>query len=104
VARERTFQLHLKDGVQVRVRFRSEKGQVTDFTVQLETRLNGGWLAVVRYDNAHGRPHRDVMDRSGKQIEKTWLLGTANEILTFSINDVTNHWERYLSRFLENGG
>ena len=73
-------------------------GTVTEVVVQLELRLGDEWLGVVRYDNTHGRPHKDVMNRSGKQVEGAWLLGTLNEVLTISIDDLTENAECNLSR------
>jgi hypothetical protein len=52
------------DGERMRVRFNKEHGIVLDFTVQYETPRRstpGHHYAVVRYDTAHDRPHRDLL-------------------------------------------
>jgi hypothetical protein len=55
----------------VRVRIWLERGQVVRFTVQYETTgpdLADDPIPVVRYDTAHGVPHRDRLDRRGREI------------------------------------
>jgi hypothetical protein len=98
---DRDFQLILADGVRMRVRFRQDRNDITEFVVQLETWRYGEWSPVVRYDNAHGRPHLDLIDRWGRERRKIWLTGTNNDVLTEAMNDVRLHWESHLSRFEE---
>ena len=33
--------------------------------MQYETRLEGKWFPVVRYDTEHGFAHRDLLDKKG---------------------------------------
>jgi hypothetical protein len=47
------------------IRFKSE---VLRFVVQYETKFEGKWLPVVRYDTEHGYAHRDILIR--KAISK----------------------------------
>jgi len=82
----------------------SVNGRIRHFCVQLEVRENGVWLPVVRYDTAHGFAHRDILDRSGKNIEKTPLFGMDyNDALTFAESDLKANWEFYKHLF-EKGG
>ena len=63
--------------------------------VQLEVN-EGGWKPAVRYNFAHGKPHRDLIPKKGKK-QKTWLEGrNLNEILTFAEVDIKSHWKKYL--------
>ena len=78
----------------------SDRGVITNFVVQYEL-LNGGkWLPVIRYDNAHGFAHKDLINPDGSK-EKL-LLGTAdlNEALTMADMDIQENWQRYRERFL----
>jgi len=60
-----------------------------------------GW-AVVRYDNAHGFAHRDVLDPAGNLVEKKVLkLGTLAEVLEFAEQDLSDRFEWYAERFLK---
>ncbi len=80
----------------VRVRER-----IVFFRVQLETRVGGVWLPVVRYDTAHGFAHRDLLDQKGR-AEKTPLFNQdLNDALTFAEKDLKTNWRYYKQRFLE---
>ena len=82
---ERSHVIFLDNSVRIRIRFRKDGNQILEFVVQLETRLNQEWVAVIRYDSAHGKPHVDTIDRWGREVDKKWLEGTTNESLTLGI-------------------
>jgi hypothetical protein len=98
---ERDFTEPLAENVRLRARFRTDRRMVVEFVVQLEVYLNGEWRAVIRYDNAHGKPHLDILDRWGRQKHKHWIVGSNNQILTEGMNDIRLHWVQYVSRFVE---
>lgn len=100
--RDKEFFRPLPNGDAIRVRFDAERGSVTAFTAQYEVWAAGAWRPSVRYDSAHGRPHRDTLDWAGNVIAKEWLPeGTgANEALTFAESDMTAHGDRYRDEFL----
>ena len=88
----------------LRLRFRigTKKGHVVEFLVQLELQVDGEWKPVVRYDNAHDFPHRDVLDPEGNEIEKKDLnLGTLDEVLEYAEQDLLDRYEWYVERFLK---
>ncbi len=89
------------DGLEwIRVRLATASGHVTTFTVQYETLLDGRRLAVVRYDNAHGFCHRDILDRRGNVIDKRLVLGTPAEVATLGKQDIVANWRHYQAAFL----
>jgi hypothetical protein len=88
----------------VRVRIWLERGQVVRFTVQYETtgpNLADDPLPVVRYDTAHGLPHRDRLDRRGREIGKDFLSSALElwEALNYAERDVRQNWPRYRQEF-----
>lgn len=88
----------------LRFRIRTRKGRVIEFVVQLELFTGGNWKPVVRYDNAHGFAHRDVLDPAGNLVEKKALkLGTLAEVLEFAEQDLSDRFEWYAERFLKMG-
>lgn len=101
VPKESDFVLFLEPGVQLRIRFIQHRNDVLDFLVQLEALSDGVWRAVVRYDSAHGRPHRDILDRQGREVSKEWLPGTFNDVLTAGILDLRLDWRRYIEAYRE---
>jgi hypothetical protein len=92
----------LKGGDTVRVAFDFDRGRVTDFVVQLECWIEDRWRPVARYDAAHGRAHRDVLDWDGRVVEKDWLPAelTYNRAMALGERDLAENAETYRSEFL----
>ena len=74
---------------------------MTTFTIQYETTDGENRLPVVRYDDAHGFPHRDLLDRHGRIIAKAPLVGapTPKEALHIGERDILANWQHYRQRF-----
>jgi len=85
----------------LRIRFTRTGRDVDAFMVQYETTINGERLPVARYDGAHGRAHRDLLNRKGEVIDKRWLPGTPTfqDALKMGRDDFSAHWSRYRDRF-----
>ena len=102
--RKREFFTDIPEGDgTIRVRFDTERGRVTDFTVQYDVWREDRWRPVVRYDSAHGRPHRDILDRTGRVVSKEWLPGamTNNLAMQYALRDIKANWATYLAAFEE---
>lgn len=99
--KESDFVLFLDPNTPLRIRFRQDRNVVLEFLVQLEAMSDSEWRAVVRYDSAHGRPHRDILDRRGREVSKQWLPGSFNDVLTLGIKDLRQDWRRYVNAFNE---
>lgn len=89
-------------GNAIRVGFDLERGRVMDFTVQLECWIEDRWRPIVRYDTAHGCPHRDILDWEGGVAEKLWLAVTLsfNEALILAEDDLKANADVYREQFL----
>jgi hypothetical protein len=98
---EREYVYEFEDGVRLRGRFLRDHGQILEFLIQLEAAIGDVWMPVVRYDSAHGRPHRDRLDRWGREVEKHWLPGNNNDALTGGTADIKQNWKRYVAQFME---
>ncbi|MFZ5996241.1 MAG: DUF7718 family protein [Nitrospirota bacterium] len=79
------------------IRFR---GNVLRFVVQYETRLEGKWLPVVRYDTEHGFAHRDLFDSKGNKSKTPMFTEDYNKALTFAEYDIKPNWKIYKKAFL----
>ena len=73
---------------------RCRDGEAFGFVVQLEVD-DKGWKPVVRYNYAHGKPHRDLIHRKGKK-EKLWLDMNLKEVLNYGKKDITKNWKKYI--------
>lgn len=93
----------LESGDTIRFRLDVERGEVTAFTVQLETYVDGRWRPMVRYDSAHDHPHRDELDWDGRVSDKTWLSPnmTYKEVVALARADLIANAPAYRAAFLE---
>lgn len=57
-------------GDRIRVRFTTERGRVVRYAVQFEVLHENRYRPAVRYDSAHGVPHRDTLDWQGGTINR----------------------------------
>ena len=95
------FRRILDDENALRIRFDLESGNVVMFVVQLECKFDDIWIAVVRYDTAHGFAHRDRMYPQ-QDTEKTEMrVRDFNEGLTVAMFDLVNNWSDYRGRYEE---
>ena len=80
----------------LRVHFYTEKGRVVAIlVVQYEAYINGEWRAVVRYDEAHGFFHRDILSPSGTQEKIPESAEDQSVALTQALEDLKRHWRAY---------
>jgi len=78
----------------------SQKGKIIKFVVQYETKIEGKWYPVVRYDTAHNFAHKDIL-HPYKESEKIMILfKNYNEALTYADNDIKTNWKNYKEQFL----
>ena len=103
--RDRRDREHFRDlpnGDTIRVRFNLDRGRVTEFTAQLECWIEGRWRPAVRYDSAHGRPHRDTLGWDGSVIAKDWMPATLflDRALTDAENDPRTCAATYRAEFV----
>ncbi|HET8523369.1 MAG TPA: hypothetical protein VFL82_09055 [Thermomicrobiales bacterium] len=85
------------------MRIATEHGELKELVAQYETTIGEHSYPVVRYDNAHGRPHRGLLDWSGETIHKHWLPDnlTLGQALDLGRDDLIANWTRYRLDFLE---
>ena len=76
-----------------------DKGKISAFTIQYEAEIEGEWRAIVRYDTAHGRPHKDVMFPDGTEVKEEFPHYTIAEVLTLGQNDIRKRWKQYRDRY-----
>lgn len=98
------YEVPLDDEAREWFRFRAVtgRGQVLGFVAQYETTIEGERIAVIRYDTAHGRAHRDQLDRRGREIDKIWLPADVGYkgALEIARRDLGDNWPAYKRAFL----
>jgi hypothetical protein len=73
---------------------------VVAFVIRLMTVTEKGEFNVVRYDTAHGTPHRDVLSTTHRVIQKDWLTDLDFQAaMEYGIQDFKNNHENYLEHW-----
>lgn len=85
----------------LRVKISVEKGSIRDIVVQYETYWNGDWLAIIRYDCAHGFFHRDVLFYRGEKEKQTIVIDNLQNALSYAEQDLKDRWEWYKKRYFK---
>ncbi len=100
MVRRQRFSVPLSNEDRVEVTFVKDQGRVVGFVVNYVARVRGKESSVVRYDTAHGFPHKDVCRPDGTVEHKEPLLGT--DLLSLAdqaIDDLKENWASYRRRF-----
>jgi len=85
----------------IRLRFRKDKGEIVDVVIQYETMIDEKWLAIVRYDCAHGFFHRDLIHPNGDKEKKMIETPDLKYAFSFAKQDLEDKWEWYKEQFLK---
>lgn len=84
------------DSDRLRVHFITERGRTKSIIViQYEAYIDGKWRGIVRFDEAHGFFHRDVMLPSGGQEKTAFPALDKNVALTEAISHIKKFWRIY---------
>jgi hypothetical protein len=81
-----------------------ERGKITRFRVQYEALIGEEWRAIVRYDTAHGRPHKDLLHPDGTQDKHEFYGYAREEVLTLGERDIKANWKRYRAAYKQEMG
>jgi hypothetical protein len=85
----------------IRVRLIIENGELNDVMFQYETLLSEEWVAIVRYDCAHGFFHRDVLLPNGDKEKQVIEIDTLKRASQYAEQDLKDRWEWYRERYIK---
>ena len=72
------------------------------YVVRLICIILGRRYDVIRFDNAHGKPHMDILGAKGQLVDKMWYDYLNNDqALTMVIQDIKSHYEFYRERYIK---
>jgi hypothetical protein len=78
---------------------RTEKNRVVTFRVQYEAQIDGEWHTIVRYDTAHGFPHRDLLHPKLPEEKNIYPYRSNTDVLTDGQRDIKRNWRSYRERY-----
>lgn len=91
-----------KNGLdKLRVRLKTHKNELIDVVYQYETFINENWVAIVRYDCAHGFFHKDVMSPNGNKEKTEMTFDSLKSASQYAAQDLKDRWEWYKERYLK---
>ena len=85
----------------LRVFIVTTRGEVRQFTVQLETLIKGNWTPVARYDTAHGFAHLDILHPRGRQKKLHMQETDLNKALEIAFTDFLTNAESYIGQYMK---
>ena len=95
---ESKFELKLSQKDRAQISFKTEKGRVSKFTIQIE-RKNKKWAPIVRYDTAHGKVHKHTFRPDGTQEITKLTFADYNQAFTYIYQYVRLHWKEMVAEF-----
>ncbi|MFC2034217.1 hypothetical protein ACFLTT_02295 [Chloroflexota bacterium] len=82
--------------------FRLDKKSVAGFVMQIEIRIVEGseeiWEPIIRYDQAHGFLHRDMINYDGHKTKHELGTQDVKEAITFAIEEIRRNLNQWLSQ------
>ncbi len=88
------------EGVRKRHYHKTRYGEVVEFVVQLEIKIKGAWVPVIRYDCAHKFSHIDRFWADGHK-EKVPLDMSFESALSLGDWDIKTNWEKYKEEYFK---
>jgi hypothetical protein len=88
------------DEARIRCRYRRRGNRMIEYTVQLEIWQAQTWRPILRYDNAHGYCHRDIIHSDGTQTKVRIYRGDTSSNFTWAIKELRANWQSERARFL----
>jgi hypothetical protein len=85
----------------IRVRLITESGKLTDVMYQFESFINKKWVAIVRYDCAHGFFHRDIIQPNGDKEKQLIEMDSLKSASKYAEQDIKDRWEWYRERYIK---
>ena len=94
------FVIGLSDDIEIHVYLETLNGLVVGYVAKLIWREGKNYREVIRFDSAHGCPHKDMLNEKGNVIRKTWFEYLDNQQgLDMAIKDIKDNYELYIERF-----
>jgi hypothetical protein len=99
--REKEFFHYLthQDRIRYRIVTRPSAKQLWTYTVQLECLFEDKWHAVIRYDDAHGFAHVDILHPDGSQTKCPLLYQRREQSISDARSDLKGNFERHRERY-----
>ena len=94
------FKIALSSGAEIHVYFETANGLIVDFVVKLILKIGQELYEVIRFDSAHGCPHKDILAPDCSIKRKVWYeLLDNKQALDLAVRDLKDNGDIYIERF-----
>ncbi len=91
---------HLSDRLRLDARIEYELGNPTRYAFQLSGFVDGEWVDLVRYDTAHGEPHRHIYYPGGNAEFMMFVAVLPVTFVGWVQRDIQAHAQGYLDEYI----
>jgi hypothetical protein len=104
IRRKGPYRRWLGEGAFIDYELLRNKKEILKYTVQLTLEVRGVWVAAIRYDVAHGKPHKHVYRSDGGErtlpVDSTYDSDLGySQAMSAAMKDVRENWRTYHRRF-----
>ena len=92
--------IFLRDDLRLDSHIEYDRGEPTEFSFQLSGYVLGEWVTLVRYDTAHGEPHRHICYPDGTVERMGFVAVLPVTIVGWVQRDIQEHAEHYLEEYV----
>ncbi len=85
----------------LRIKLKTNKGELIDVVYQYESFINNNWIPIVRYDCSHGFFHRDIIKPNGDKEKKEITIDNLKSASKYAEQDLKDRWEWYRERYVK---
>lgn len=93
------FQVAVTDRLRLDVDIKHERGDATEFSLNLCGLIDGEWEELVRFDNAHGSAHRHTFHPDGSSDEHSFLAVLPETFIAEAQKQLMGRAEEYLDDY-----
>jgi len=95
------FVIEFSQTCRLRERFIKNQGIILEFAIQLEIEVEGKWMAIRRYDTAHGFFHCDTIHADGQTEKQPIPAVNFNEALSIAEHELRQFWKIHRDEFIK---
>ena len=89
----------LRDDLRLDVHIEYDRGEPRRYSFQLLGYVGGEWVTLVRYDTAHGEPHRHICYPNGAVEMMPFVAVLPITFVGWVQRDIQEHAEHYLEEY-----
>jgi hypothetical protein len=95
----KSWRAQISDRLRLEALIRTNKGEVVEIAMQLLGEIEGEWVQLVRYDNAHGTCHRHTAHPDGTESSHQFVAVLTETFLDEAQRELQKHAEEYLDEY-----